>query len=410
MSKHFDQIIVLVLDGFGIGELADAKKFGDIGSNTLESLLKEKPSLQVPNLTKLGLFNAAHLTEKYSQLKSDSFSGLYSRMNEVSAGKDTTTGHWEMMGLPLSKPFDFFSNGFSDEILNDVISKNHLPGVLGNKAASGTDILDELGEEHIASGKPIVYTSADSVFQIAAHEKHFGLQKLYDLCVSVRAYFNKSDFVLGRVIARPFLGEKAGEFKRTVNRHDYSIKPYGDTTLSELKKAGLSVIGFGKIPSIYDHIGLTEEITTGHDDTGFQKTFELLETRKDTKGLFFVNLNDLDTLYGHRRKPLGYAEHLEQIDIQLGQLLSRLTDNQLLMVVSDHGNDPAFAGTDHTREYVPLLLHSSRFKKMDSVTAHLEDRASFSDVGASILDNFDLPKPKFGTSLFTELKKKGVLS
>lgn len=403
--KYFKRIILIVLDGFGVGAQEDADKFGDKGANTLKSIL-DTGRLQLPNLEKLGLFSFPSQTNLFKKPDDHSIAG---KMREVSAGKDTTTGHWEMMCLPVQKPFDFFPNGFSEEIMQAFVSENHLPGFLGNYAASGTEIIKDLGEEHCASGKPIVYTSADSVFQIAAHEEKFGLQKLYDLCEWTRKYFNQSDFILGRVIARPFVGKNAQDFSRTVNRRDYSIKPYAETVLSRMTRAGLPVVGFGKVPSIYDHVGVTEEITTGHDDRGIDLLKEKLGSSTHTPGLYFLNLNDLDTLYGHRRNPEGYAKQLIYIDERLPEVLSLLQDDDLLMISSDHGNDPCFKGTDHTREFVPLLLHANKIRQNTEHDLSLGIRGGFSDLGASILDNFELPFLSHGKSIFSELEAEGAL-
>lgn len=395
--KAFKRIITVVLDGFGVGELPDANQFGDTGSNTFESLLRAKPQLKLPYLQSIGLWQAAHHSEKKASR------GFSTRMNEISAGKDTTTGHWEMMGLPVTKPFDFFPNGFSDDIMNAFVKDNQLPGYLGNTAASGTEIIERLGQEHIHTGKPIVYTSADSVFQIAAHEEYFGLNRLYEICQWTREYFNKNGFVLGRVIARPFMGDSPANFQRTINRKDYSLKPFGDTVLTQLQKANVKTFGVGKIPSIYDGIGIDVSIKTGHDKTGFEKMHELLKSKEAQSGFVFVNLNDLDTLYGHRRNPQGYAEHLEYLDSELPALINELGDDDLILFTSDHGNDPAFKGTDHTREYVPVLIDSPRFEASHH---QIPERASFADLGATILENFKAPGLQTGTSFFKDLEVK----
>lgn len=398
--KKFNRICVLVLDGFGVGALKDAEKFGDLGSHTLEHTLAARPQTKLPHLEGLGLFESAGL--KRPSRSTQSQHAFFSKMNEISAGKDTTTGHWEMMGLPVQKPFSFFPQGFPKQIMDEFVKINNLPGFLGNKPASGTEIIKELGEEHISSGKPIVYTSADSVFQIAAHEVYFGLQRLYEVCEATRKLLNQTEYVVGRVIARPFLGSNSHNFKRTLNRKDYSIKPHGDTCLTRMKAAGLSVIGIGKIPSIYDYEGIGLSVSSKGDDDGINQTINILKTKKD-KGLVFSNLNDLDTLYGHRRNPEGYAQQLEHIDSRLPEIMNCIQRDDLLVVVSDHGNDPTHRGTDHTREYVPLLMYSPSFSIKQLKDSQLETRSSFCDLGQSILENFDLKHLNHGQSFLKEL-------
>lgn len=393
--KRFNRICVLVLDGFGVGELPDAKAFGDVGSNTLAHLYKVRPQLSLPHLEKLGLLKAAGLDSSLPIMSGAAFG----KMKEISAGKDTTTGHWEMMGLPVQESFSYFPNGFPKDIMDAFLKRNSLPGYLGNKPASGTEIIKELGEEHLQSGKPIVYTSGDSVFQIACHEEGFELERLYNVCLETRKILSESPFKVGRVIARPFLGTTSESFKRSTNRKDFSLKPFGETCLSKLKAHHFGVIGMGKIPSIYDGEGITESIISKTDDEGIDKLKEVLKSKQDFKGLVFCNLNDLDTLYGHRRNPGGYAQHLEHIDKRLPEILKTLEPNDLLVITSDHGNDPSFKGTDHTREYVPLVMYSPSLK----TSIDLNKRESFCDLGQSILDNFEIKGLPNGKSFLPEL-------
>lgn len=395
MTQSFKRICVLVLDGFGVGALPDASKFGDDQANTLKRI---QNGLKAPHLRSLGLLELAG--EKHS-----GFSGkaVFGKLREASAGKDTTTGHWEMMGLPLKKDFDFFPKGFPAGLMEKFLKVNQLGGFLGNKAASGTEIIVELGEEHLKTGFPIVYTSADSVFQIACHEEGFGLQRLYEVSERTRELLNQSEYTVGRVIARPFLGTP-GSFVRTKNRKDYSIKPPGDTVLTRMKAAGLRVIGIGKIPSIFDHEGLTDEWKARDDDEGIAESLRALGEQNEP-GLIFSNLNDLDTLYGHRRNVEGYRQQLEKIDEKLALLMKRMTADDLLLITSDHGNDPGFKGTDHTREYVPLLAWTPRFDQKPPAQTALGERMSFGDVGASILENFGLATLGTGQSFLSHIRK-----
>jgi len=393
--RAFNRICVLVLDGFGVGSLPDAKSFGDEGAHTLKSISQ---GLQVPTLERLGIFEVGGLSRN---LKTSS--AFFSKMQEASAGKDTTTGHWEMMGLPLYKAFDYFPQGFPPEVMESFKKVTGLGGFLGNCTASGTEIVERLGAEHLQTGFPIVYTSADSVMQIAAHEEKFGLQRLYEVCGRAREMLTKSGHNVGRVIARPFAGE-IEKFYRTKNRHDYSIPPPGDTSLSLLKKNGYRVLGIGKVPSIFDHQGFTEECVALDDDSGIAETKKAFQSLREP-GLIFSNLNDLDTLYGHRRNVDGYRNQLQRIDEHLEALLKEMREDDLIMITADHGNDPAFKGTDHTREYVPLLMWSPRFVEKDLETAFLKERSSFSDIGKSILDNFQVSGLKAGTNLWPDMKE-----
>ena len=390
---NFKRIVILVLDSLGVGELPDAAAFGDQGSNTLKHTDAALKGLKIPNLQAMGLLNLIH-----SERSPQRTSAFFARMSEISQGKDTTTGHWEMMSLPLHEPLSHFPNGFPSALMTKWQEMTKL-GFLGNKAASGTQIIDELGAEHLSTGSPIVYTSADSVFQIAAHEEKFGLENLYKLCQSTRELLDAGDFKVGRVIARPFLG-KPGEFKRTSNRRDFSLKPPARTVLNELDERNFSVLGVGKIPSIFGFEGITESLEAHNDQEAFDATLEAL---KKKSALIFTNLNDLDMLYGHRRDAEGYGHQLEWIDAQLPRLQAAMSEDDLLIITADHGNDPTFKGTDHTREYVPLLLWSPRFKEAEASKKRIKDRKTFSDIGQSLSENFGIPKAAHGESFLSEI-------
>ncbi len=397
--RSFDRICVLVLDGLGVGALPDAQNFGDASAHTLKSVSQ---GLRVPTLERLGLLETGNLNRGLKQS-----SAFFTKMTESSAGKDTTTGHWEMMGLPLFKAFDYFPQGFPKTVVDEFLKRTKLGGILANRPASGTQIIEDWGEEHIRTGFPIVYTSADSVFQVACHEEHFGLSRLYEICEIARELLNQelpdgSRFNVGRVIARPFVGETP-KFYRTKNRKDYSVKPPGVTALSELKNAGIRVIGIGKIPSIFDHEGLTDEWMARDDDEGVQETQRALREVREP-ALIFSNLNDLDTLYGHRRNVEGYRNQLQHIDERLESLMQDLNENDLLVITADHGNDPGFRGTDHTREYVPLLMWSPRFVEKSIKASQLHTRSSFADLGQSIVSNFNLSPLQYGKSFWSEME------
>lgn len=388
--KAFDRIFVLVLDGFGVGAQADAPDFGDQGANTLASVLKEKSASHFPELSSLGLFELLGKSPPTPLRKGAAFT----RMKEISAGKDTTTGHWEMMGLPVQQAFDTFPQGFPKELM-EILRKETGLDFIGNRTASGTQIIEELGEQHIQTGSPIIYTSADSVLQLACHEKHFGLDRLYKLCEQIRKLLNESRFSVGRVIARPFVGENSKDFQRTSRRRDFSLNPFGETCLTRLRESGVSVTGLGKIPSIYNHQGFSREVKSESDRQGMQESLNLLRQTHEP-GLIFANFNDLDMLYGHRRKSMGYAEHLMEIDHFLPKLIAELKNDDLFIVTSDHGNDPSFKGSDHTREFVPLLTFSKAWET--EVAQRLPERQTFADIGQSILKNFGVPKLQHGES------------
>ncbi|MGL4819475.1 MAG: phosphopentomutase [Bacilli bacterium] len=392
--KQFNRIFVIVMDSVGIGEAPDAVQFGDVGTHTLGNIAKHQGGIKMPVMERLGLGN---LGEIQGVATSDAPGAHHMLLQEVSAGKDTMTGHWEMMGLRIDEPFLVFPDGFPDALIHE-FERRTGRGVIGNKPASGTEILDELGEEHVRTGKWIVYTSADSVFQIAAHEDVVPLDELYKACEIARELTLKDPYMLGRVIARPFVGTP-GEWKRTPNRHDYALKPFGRTAMDELKDNGYDVISIGKISDIFDGEGITESIRTVSNSDGMEKINAVAE-RKDWKGFCFLNLVDFDALYGHRRDPKGYREALETFDEELAELLPKLNEDDLLFITADHGNDPTHTGTDHTREYVPLIAYSPRFKS----GVKLPTRETFADVGATIVDNFGVPKTANGTSFLQKLK------
>src|ERR1051325_9271232 len=351
-NNRFNRVLLIVLDGAGIGAMPDAPEWGDAGSDTLGHILESR-DLRLPNLQRYGLGNVRPLANVPALEKPD---GSYGRCALKSNGKDTTTGHWEMAGIILQQAFPTYPNGFPQAILDRFISDAKLPGVLGNYAASGTEIIKELGAEHIATGKPIVYTSADSVFQIAAHEEVVPLERLYEICETARNILRGKDEV-GRVIARPFRGSP-GDFRRTENRHDYAVPPPRDNLLVALSEAGLDVVCIGKVASIYDAVGVTEDLTAKNNDQSIDQTIRALND--ETRGLIFSNLVDFDMLYGHRRDVEGYARALEHFDSRLPEIEAAMRPRDLFIIAADHGNDPTFPGTDHTREYSPLIVYGKR--------------------------------------------------
>ncbi|MCI8292538.1 MAG: phosphopentomutase [Hespellia sp.] len=383
--KKFKRIFVIVIDSLGIGAMEDAAAFGDTGTDTLGHIAENMDAFCIPNLQKLGLSNL-HKLKQVCPVEEPL--GYYMSLKEASNGKDTMTGHWEMMGLHITEPFRTFTeHGFPKELIEE-LSRRTGRTIIGNKSASGTAILEELAEEEIATGHMIVYTSADSVLQICGNEETFGLQELYRCCEIAREITMKEEWKVGRVIARPYVGKKRGEFKRTSNRHDYALKPTGRTALNVMKDAGLEVISVGKIYDIFDGEGLTESNKSKSSVHGMEQTIEIANS--DFQGLCFVNLVDFDALWGHRRDPQGYGRELERFDQKLGELLPLLTGDDLLMITADHGNDPTHTGTDHTREKVPLLLYSPSMAKGGS----LGEGDTFAVIGATILDNFGLKMPE----------------
>ncbi|MDO3410242.1 phosphopentomutase [Saccharibacillus sp. CPCC 101409] len=390
----FKRIHLIVMDSVGIGEAPDAAEFDDFDVDTFGHIAHEVGGLNMPNMAKLGLSN---IEEVQGVPKADKPLAYYTKMQEASRGKDTMTGHWEIMGLYIDTPFRVFPDGFPDELINRIEQKTGRK-VIGNKPASGTEILDELGEEHMKTGALIVYTSADSVLQIAAHEEVVPLKELYEICEFCREITLEDPYMLGRIIARPFLGEP-GAFKRTSNRHDYALKPFGRTTMNELKDSGFDVIALGKISDIYDGEGVTRSVRTVSNMDGMDKLVE--ELHKPFHGLSFLNLVDFDALFGHRRDPQGYGQALEEYDARLPEVFAKMTDDDLLLITADHGNDPTYRGTDHTREYVPLLAYSPRFKNGGG---ELPLRRTFSDLAATVAENFGVKAPEYGASFLGELK------
>ena len=395
--KKYKRVFTIVIDSLGAGDAVDAATFGDAGTDTLGHIAESVGDLYIPNLQKLGIANMKPL-KNIAPVEDPK--AYYTRLNEASNGKDTMTGHWEMMGLHITKPFlTFTEHGFPKELIEE-LEKRTGHKVIGNKSASGTVILDELGEEEIATGHMIVYTSADSVLQICGNEETFGLEELYRCCEIAREITMKDEWKVGRVIARPYVGKKKGEFKRTSNRHDYALKPFGRTALNVLKDAGYDVISVGKIYDIFDGEGITESNRSKSSVHGMEQTIEIAQ--RDFTGLCFVNLVDFDALWGHRRNVTGYAQELERFDVKLGELLEVLKEDDLLIITADHGNDPTYTGTDHTREKVPFLAYSSSMKEPKK----LKEASTFAIIGATITDNFGLSMPEgtIGSSILEELK------
>ncbi|MGG1876144.1 phosphopentomutase [Paenibacillus cisolokensis] len=391
--ERFKRIHLIVLDSVGIGEAPDAGKFDDVGSDTLGHIARERGGLHMPNMAKLGLSNIREIQGVPAAEKPQAY---YTKMQEASNGKDTMTGHWEIMGLYIDTPFRVFPDGFPQELIERIEQKTGRK-VIGNKPASGTEIIEELGEEHVNTGALIVYTSADSVLQIAAHEDVVPLKELYEICEFCREITLDDPYMLGRIIARPFVGEP-GNFKRTANRHDYALKPFGRTTMNELKDAGLDVIALGKISDIYDGEGITKAVRTVSNMDGMDQIVKTMD--EPFTGLSFLNLVDFDAVYGHRRDPQGYGQALEEFDQRLPEVLDKMSDDDLLIITADHGNDPTYKGTDHTREYVPLLVYSPRFDE----GKELPLRRTFADIGATVADNFGVKLPEHGTSFLQDLK------
>ncbi|MBQ3104381.1 MAG: phosphopentomutase [Lachnospiraceae bacterium] len=393
---RYKRIFVIVVDSLGVGEAPDAADFDDVGSNTLGHIAESVTQFSIPNLQKLGIANLLplkHVSPVHRPL------GYYAKLTEASLGKDTMTGHWEIMGLHVTTPFQTFTEtGFPPELIAE-LERRTGKRVIGNKSASGTEILEELAEEEIATGAMIVYTSADSVLQICGNEETFDLQELYRCCEIARELTMKDEWKVGRIIARPYVGKRRGEFKRTSNRHDYALKPFGKTALDVLKDNGLDVISVGKIKDIFDGEGITQAYKSKSSVHGMEQTIEIAD--RDFTGLCFVNLVDFDALWGHRRDPIGYAGELEAFDEKLGILMEKLRDEDLLIITADHGTDPTFKGTDHTREKVPFLAWSKSMKG----SGLLPEQESFAVTGATVADNFGLTMPEntIGSSLLSEL-------
>ena len=389
-----NRIIWIVIDSVGVGALPDAKSFGDEGVNTLGHIVKEFSDIKIPNMIKLGLGNIDGI-DYINNI--DSPIGSFGRCNEVSQGKDTTTGHWEMTGLLVDTPFKTFENGFPKEII-DEFERRTGRKVVANKPASGTAILDEFGEHQMKTGDVIVYTSADSVFQIAAHEDIIPLEELYDMCKIAREIM-MGEYAVARVIARPYVGSCNGQFERTSNRRDYSLNPFDKTVLDNIKENGLDVIAVGKIEDIFNGQGITEAIHTKDNMDGVDQTINYI--KKDNKGLIFTNLVDFDSKYGHRRNIKGYKEALEEFDARIPEIIESMNEKDILIINADHGNDPAYKGTDHTREYIPLLVYGKDIKE----GINLGTRKSFADIGATVADILNVSKTKNGTSFKEEVMK-----
>ena len=387
----FNRICLIVLDSAGIGEMPDAADWGDAGADTLGNILKSR-KVALPNMQQLGLGNIRKLADLPAV--QDPI-GAFGKCALMSNGKDTTTGHWEMAGIILKKAFPTYPGGFPPEIVDEFVSEAKVPGILGNVPASGTDIIKELGEEHVRTGKPIVYTSADSVFQIAAHEEIIPVKRLYEICQIARKILD-GEHKVGRVIARPFLGTVADNFTRTENRHDYAVPPPNENLLPILKEKGLDVVCIGKIASIYDSVGVTEDLTAKNNEQTVDQTINAL--RAESRGLIFSNLVDFDMLYGHRRDTDGYAAALERFDARLPEIMDAMRDDDLLIMTADHGNDPTQPGSDHTREYAPLLVYG----KSSQGGVDLGTRSSLADIGQTIAENFGV-KLKAGESFLNQI-------
>ncbi|MCS0672319.1 phosphopentomutase [Cytobacillus firmus] len=394
MSAYtYKRVFLIVMDSVGIGEAPDADKFGDKGADTIGHIAEKMNGLKMPNMGKLGLSN---ISEIKGIEKAEKPMAFYTKMQEASNGKDTMTGHWEIMGLNIQTPFRVFPDGFPQELISELEARTGRE-IIGNKPASGTEILVELGEEHMKTGALIVYTSADSVLQIAAHEDIIPIEEQYEICKIARELTLDEKYMVGRVIARPFIGEP-GNFQRTSNRHDYALKPFDRTVMNEMADIGLDVLAIGKISDIFDGEGVTEAIRTTSNMDGMDKLIETFE--KEFTGLSFLNLVDFDALFGHRRDPEGYGKALEEFDERLPEVFEKMQDGDLLMITADHGNDPVHHGTDHTREYVPLLVYSKDMKEGQE----LPISQTFADIGATIADNFNVKMPAFGKSFLNQLK------
>lgn len=388
------RVIWMIIDSVGIGALPDAEAFGDKGVNTLGNIVKAHSDIKIPNLRQLGIGNidGADFIESV-----ESPIGCYGKCSELSQGKDTTTGHWEMTGVLVETPFKTFENGFPKEII-DEFEKQTGRKVVANKPASGTAILDEFGDHHMKTGDVIVYTSADSVFQIAAHEEVVPLEELYKMCEIARKIM-MDDNAVARIIARPFVGEKAGSFERTSNRRDYSLNPFEATVLDNIKESKLDVIAVGKIEDIFNGQGITEAIHTKSNMHGVDETINYI--KKDNNGLIFTNLVDFDSKFGHRRDTKGYKEALEEFDARIPEIIEYMNEDDILIINADHGNDPTYHGTDHTREYIPVLVYGKDLKQ----NLNLGIRKSFADIGATVTDILDVKMPKHGTSFKNDIMK-----
>ncbi len=392
--KKFKRIFIIVMDSLGIGNAPDAAKYGDEGTDTWRHI-SENYDLNIPNFQKLGISNLHPLKGVDPVERPSAYLG---ELEEISNGKDTLTGHWEIMGLKVEHPFIAFTDtGFPKELMDELVEKTG-HDYLGNYSASGTEILKVLGEESIKTGKMIVYTSADSVLQIAAHEKYFGLEELYRCCHIAREITMKPEWKVGRIIARPFIGETADTFERTPNRHDYAVNPSGKTTLDYLKEAGYTVISVGKINDIFSGCGITESNPSKSNANGMEITIDI--AKRDFTGLCFVNLVDFDAKWGHRRNPEGYGREIEILDGYLPELFDNMNDDDLVIFTADHGNDPTWTGTDHTREHVPMIAYSKSFTDWGI----LPTSKTFANIGATVAENFEVTMPENGESFLETLK------
>ncbi len=393
MNKPFKKIHVVVLDSVGIGEAPDAANFGDVGAHTLGHIAEKMNGLTMPHMEALGLANIEPLQGMQAAVEPKAY---YGKMQEASVGKDTMTGHWEIMGLNIDKPFKVYPEGFPAELIAE-LEKRTGRKVLCNKPASGTQVIEDFGKEHMETGAIIVYTSADPVLQIAAHEEIIPVEELYKICEIARELTLQPEYLVGRVIARPFIGTP-GNFTRTSNRHDYALKPFGRTTMNVLKDEGFDVIAIGKISDIFNGEGVTDAVRTKNNMDGMDKFAEVV--RRNFHGISFLNLVDFDANFGHRRDPLGYGNALQEFDARLPEITEAMTEDDLLIITADHGNDPTFHGTDHTREFVPLIIYSPRFNGGHELTL----RETFADIAATIAENFNVEAPAFGKSFLNELK------
>lgn len=384
----FKRVIWIILDSVGIGEAPDADAFGDIGADTLGNIIKERGHLNVPHMEKLGLFSIDGTTLPKTDVVPV---GAYGKARELSNGKDTTIGHWEMIGIETKQAFPTYPMGFPPEIMEQFVKRTGCKGYLGNIVASGTQIINELGNEHMKTGYPIIYTSADSVFQIAAHEDVIPLNQLYQMCEIARELL-KGEHAVARVIARPFIKEN-GKYVRTANRRDFSLKPSSESLLSYLKEAGYRVTAVGKIEDIFCGVGIGDAVHTKSNVDGMEKTADFMETQHD--GLIFTNLVEFDSTWGHRRDVEGYAQGLETFDEELGKILAKMHEDDLLIINADHGCDPTFRGTDHTREYIPVLMYHKQMKQ----GVNLGTLNTFADIGATLADNFGVKELSIGKSL-----------
>lgn len=388
-----DRIITIVLDGFGVGEAPDAKDYKDEGSNTLAGIYKNT-LLKIPNMKKLGLYNieGVNLDEKEKNVI-----GCFGKAVEQSKGKNSPVGHWEIAGYITKNGFTTYPNAFPEELVSEFISKANLKGILCNKVGSGTEILKEYGEEHIKTGYPIIYTSADSVFQIAAHEDIIPVEKLYEICMIARKILDDPKYNIGTVIARPFIGNNKDNFKRTYNRKDFESEKFGINMLDIISKNGKDVISIGKIEDLFSLRGITKNYHTSGNEEGIEKTID--EIKKDSKGLIFTNLVDFDMLYGHRNDIEGYAKALEYFDLKLPEIIDNLKDTDILIITADHGNDPSTPSTDHSREYIPILIYGKKIKQNINIGV----RNTFADIGETILDILGMERLNVGTSFKDEI-------